>query len=226
MPRGLSARRVRARAQPVTEPTAPDGSLVACGECDLLQRIPTDGRRGTVACVRCGAVLRRSTTHGTDRTLALVLAAVPLLVLANSFPLLEVELGGRSSATTLIETAFALQSQGLSLVAVLVMTTTLGVPVLYLAALLYLLLPIRLGRRPRHFGRVFRAICVIRPWGMVEVFLLGLLVSLVKLASMAAVVTGIALWSFAGLMIVLAAASAGFDTQALWDEADAIGGTP
>lgn len=164
----------------------------------------------------------RRARAGLDHTLALVIAAIPLLFLANWYPLLEVDLGGRPSAATLMGSVLALQEQGTSVVAVLVMVTTIVVPALYLASLLYLLLPIRLGRRPHGFSRVFRTICVIRPWGMIEVFLLGLLVSLVKLASMASVVTGIALWSFAALMVVLAWATAAFDTHALWDEADAL----
>jgi paraquat-inducible protein A len=51
---------------------------------------------------------------------------------------------------------------------------------------------------------------------MVEVLMLGVLVSLVKLANLAGVVPGIALWSFAALMFVMAAVTAVFDPRDLW----------
>jgi paraquat-inducible protein A len=56
---------------------------------------------------------------------------------------------------------------------------------------------------------------------MVEVFMLGVLVSLVKLAHLAGIVPGIALWSFGALMLVMAAISAVFDPRALWQAAQA-----
>ncbi len=80
----------------------------------------------------------------------------------------------------------------------------------------YLLLPLRLGRAPPHFAFVFRMLQAVKPWGMVEVLMLGVLVSLVKLANLAGVVPGIALWSFAALMFVMAAVAAVFDPRDLW----------
>jgi paraquat-inducible protein A len=57
---------------------------------------------------------------------------------------------------------------------------------------------------------------------MVEVFMLGILVSLAKLTHIAHVVPGIALWSFSALMLLLAAAAASFEAQDLWARVEAI----
>jgi paraquat-inducible protein A len=56
---------------------------------------------------------------------------------------------------------------------------------------------------------------------MVEVFMLGVLVSLVKLAHLAGVVPGVALWSFAALMFVMTAVAAVFDPRDLWARVEA-----
>ena len=71
------------------------------------------------------------------------------------------------------------------------------------------------GKAPQ-FGAVFRLLQFAQRWGMVEVFVLGSLVSLVKLAHLATVEPGIALWSFAALMLVMAAIEANFDPRDLW----------
>ena len=62
----------------------------------------------------------------------------------------------------------------------------------------------------------------VRPWGMVEVFMLGVLVSLVKLAHLAGIVPGIALWAFAALMFVMAAIAAVLDPRDLWARVAAV----
>ena len=62
----------------------------------------------------------------------------------------------------------------------------------------------------------------VKPWGMVEVFVLGVLVSLVKLAHVATVEPGVALFSFGALMALIAAAAAAFDADAAWAQLEAI----
>jgi len=82
--------------------------------------------------------------------------------------------------------------------------------------MLWMLLPLRFGRVPWRAAAGFRLFQLARPWGMTEVLILGLLVALVKLAHIAKVVPGTALWSFIALMLLLAAASAAFDPREAW----------
>ena len=73
---------------------------------------------------------------------------------------------------------------------------------------------------------MFRLVQTVRPWGMVEVFMLGTLVSLAKLSHIAHVKPGIALWSFGVLMFMVAAAAASFDADDLWARVEASGRRP
>ncbi|MGB3938076.1 MAG: paraquat-inducible protein A [Burkholderiales bacterium] len=196
--------------------------LVACHECDLLQREVPLRSGGVARCVRCGAELYRDRPASLDRALALTAGALLLFAIANSFPILGLALQGQVINATLYDTVDRLWDEDMKSVAALVFATTIAMPALELAALAYLLVPVRFGRLPPHFGLVFRVLQAVRPWGMVEVFMLGVLVSLVKLAHLAGVVPGVALWSFAALMLVMAAIAAVFDPRALWDRAGAV----
>jgi paraquat-inducible protein A len=198
------------------------GPLIACHECDLLQRETTLPQGGVARCGRCGAELYRSHPHSLERTMALTVSAIVLFVIANSFPIVGLQLDGQVIQTTLFNTVRTLWDQDMRSIAVLVFVTTIAMPALQLSALAYLVLPLRLGRVPAHFGRVFRVLQTVRPWGMVEVFMLGVLVSLVKLAHLAGVVAGVALWSFAALMLVMAGITAVFDVRGLWARASAL----
>jgi paraquat-inducible protein A len=97
----------------------------------------------------------------------------------------------------------------------LVFTTTVLSPLSQLLALVHLIGPLSVGRRPYAVFHVMRAIEFCRPWGMIEVFMLGVLVSVVKLSSMASVLPGIALWAFGALTVLLAMVLS-YDLRNLW----------
>ena len=193
-----------------------DVKLIACHECDLLQREVHLPLGGIVRCGRCGAELYRSHPDSFERTLALTAGAILLFVIANSFPIIGLKLQGQVIQTTLFHTVQTLWNEDMKSVGILVFVTTMLMPAIELCALTYLLLPLKLGRVPVHFAVVFRILQAVKPWGMVEVLMLGVLVSLVKLANLAGVVPGVALWSFGALMFVMAAIAAVFDPRDLW----------
>ncbi|MFT5531965.1 MAG: paraquat-inducible protein A [Burkholderiaceae bacterium] len=190
--------------------------LTACRECDLLQHEIALPPHAEALCLRCGAQLYRQTLHGPDTTLAFTLTSVLLFMLANFFPLIRLELQGNKTSSTLFGAVTTLASQDLLSVALLVFATTILVPAIEMAAMLYLLLPHRLGIAVPGKALTFRLIERLRPWGMIEVFMLGVLVSVVKMATFATVVPGVALWSFGALMLTLAAAAHFFNPRDLW----------
>lgn len=193
-----------------------DPPVFACPECDLIQGKADMPERGVALCVRCGADLYRKIPNSVQRTLAFTVTALLLFVLANSFPLMELELQGTRNASTLLGAVHALFDQRLGAVGMLVLATTVLVPLIEMSAVLYLLLPLRAGRRARGYALVYRLTQVVQPWGMIEVFMLGVLVSVVKLSTVATVIPGIALWSFAGLMLALSAAAGSFNRRDIW----------
>jgi paraquat-inducible protein A len=83
--------------------------------------------------------------------------------------------------------------------------------------MLYVLVPLKLNRVPRNLALVYRFIRSLQPWGMMEVFMLGILVSYVKLAKMAKIIPGLAIYSFVVLIFVLAGAAASLDPRIVWD---------
>lgn len=191
-------------------------SLIACHECDLLLRAPPPQRRSVARCGRCGALLFRSNPRGIDTTLALAITGLVLFVVSNVFPLFHFEMQGLETKTTLLAAVAELSRQHHLLIAIVVAATAVFVPLLRLIALVYLLAPLKIGRVPPQAAVALRLLRLLQPWGMMEVFMLGALVSVAKLAGMANVSPGIALWSFGALIFVLAGAAASLDVRAIW----------
>jgi paraquat-inducible protein A len=199
----------------------PASSILACHECDLLQRETTLPPGGIARCRRCGAQLYRNRPDGLNRSLAYILGALVLFVLANTFPVVGLEVSGELIQTTLPGAVHRIYADGMWPIALLVLMTAIVAPLAEMAAMAWLLLPLHLGRIPRGHALIFRALHLSHPWGMVEVLMLGVLVALVKLARIAAVVPGIALWSLVGEMLLIAAAAAAFDPHDLWAKVSA-----
>jgi paraquat-inducible protein A len=190
--------------------------LIACHECDLLQREVVLPPRGTARCRRCGALLYRNSPDCLNRSLALTLAAAVLYLVANLFPIIGIELQGNRNAMNLYSAVRSLWSQEMHSISLTVFITTILIPAMELAMLTYLLVPLKFRRVPAGVAMIMRVLQSIKPWGMVEVFMLGILVSLVKLNKDFIVIPGVALWSFGGLTLLLAAVAASFNPRDIW----------
>jgi paraquat-inducible protein A len=191
-------------------------SFIACHECDAIHRIKPLAPKVAAHCIRCGAVLYKHKPNSLDRTLAFAFAGLILFMLANSFPFLGLKIGSQFRETTLITGIYELYVQGMQVIAILVLLTTVVVPFTQMMCLFYILLPLKFDRAPRSLPRVLRFLHSMAPWSMMEVFLVGILVSVVKLAKMAQVIPGISLYSFLALIFVLSAMTVSLDSHLIW----------
>jgi len=171
---------------------------------------------GAARCTRCGATLHRNVPDSLDRTLALTIAGIVLFVVANSFPFLSFQLQGQTTETTLFTGVEDLYLQGMWELSLVVLFTSILAPGIQLALLLMVLLPLKMNRLHGGFPVLFRYVAILTPWGMMDVFMLGILVSVVKLADIATIVPGTSLFAFGVLIFVLAAAQASLDPDVVW----------
>jgi len=195
-------------------------SLIACHECDLIHRTRPLPDGGVAYCVRCGAVLYRRKKDSLNRALSLTIAGLILFVVANTNPLLALKKGDLVQQTTLIAGAKELYAQGMETLALLVLFTIILAPLAHLVGMLYVLLPLRFNRLPQNLPIVLRLVQSLQPWGMVEIFMLGILVSVIKLAKMAEITPGIGLYSLLVFALVMAASAASLDPHLIWKRWD------
>ncbi|MEM7407449.1 MAG: paraquat-inducible protein A [Pseudomonadota bacterium] len=196
--------------------------LIACHECDaLFRRVPLT-KRARAHCTRCGAVLYRH-LGGTDLPLALAVAGLGLFFLAHVFPFLALRVEGLEQQSLVVSGVATLWEADMPELAVLVALTSIVFPLFNLLGLLWLLVPLRLGWRPPAAAFVARMMQVLSPWSLLAVFMLGVLISFVKLVDLAAVIPGIALFAFFALIFVTTAAQASFRAEYIWPVPDASG---
>jgi paraquat-inducible protein A len=192
------------------------GRLIACPDCDLLQRLPNLEPGESACCPRCGNLLGRHRPDSLNRTLALTVAAAVAFLIANAVPMLGLSAAGREASTTVLGGVRVMWEQGQAAVSVIMLFAAVIAPGLDIALMLIILLHALRPPAPNWVGTLLRCSRIIRPWRMVEVMLLGILVSLIKIAEVATVITGIAMWAVAALIVLLAAMSTSFDPQEVW----------
>lgn len=191
---------------------------MACHDCDLLQRLPPLAMGVVAECPRCGAILRRTQFNSINRTIGWLIAGLILYGVAVSFPFLAMQAKGISNRTALASGIVVLYRQGMGGMGLVVLLTCLVFPLITIVCQLYVLVPLKLGRPLPWAAPLFALIQRLRPWGMMEVYLLGILVSMVKLAKLARITPGPALFSFIALIFVLAASSVSLDRHLVWEQ--------
>jgi paraquat-inducible protein A len=207
---------IRSGAGPV-----PAGArLLACPDCDLLQRLPPLAPGARARCVRCGRLLATRWADSIERPLALSIAALVLLVLANVSPMMGLSVLGQQSSTTILGGAAAMWMQGQQATAVVVAFCAAIAPATYILCLLAVLVSALRPPAPVWVGSMLRWSGSIAPWSMIEVMMLGVLVALVKIAELAQVEPGIGMYALGALMLLFPAIAVSLDPEALWARID------
>ena len=168
--------------------------------------------------MRCDAVLFRSQANSIDRTIAWAIAGLVLYAVAVSFPFLAMRNGPIGNETGLLTGIQQLFNQGIIPLATLVLLTCIIIPLIQMLGLLYIFIPLKLNVRVKYAIPVFRLFKHIKPWSMMEIYMLGILVSIVKLGKMATIVPGLAVVAFGILIFVLNFALSSVDSHMVWEQ--------
>ncbi len=193
-------------------------TLIACHQCDLLYQQSFTPRRGTAVCRRCGAVLLRVYPHGVEWLLALSVSGIILMIAANVLPLVSMRVADTTQEATLTSGIWLLALDGMPFLAMLILLTGVVLPGLKLFLLIIVLIPLGCGSYLPGQRAALYLLCVIRPWAMQEVFLLGVLICIVKLADSGTIILGPAMAAFVLLTVVLIGVNFLFTPYALWQQ--------
>ena len=195
---------------------------IACPECDLLLDFPTLVPGQRACCGRCGFVLSVCYENPFSRALSLATASLILLAVALSFPFLSINAAGVSNSMTLMQTVSYLADYGADAIAVLVFFFVIMIPVLMLVLIVILAAVLRSGYFHAALVGPSRWLFHLNAWAMVEVFAIGVIVSLVKLAAMAKVELGISFWAYLVFAVLFLLAFSSMDRLTVWTAIERI----
>jgi paraquat-inducible protein A len=194
----------------------PESTTVACPECDLLQGIPPLASGDKALCMRCGCLLGNRPVGPRDLPLALTVTGAIVYCIANAWPLMDLSAAGRDASTTIAGGAYQMWMDGQEIIAILIAFCAVIAPGGYLLLMLTLQLAARLTPPPHWVAEMLRWAHHFQMWSMLEVMMLGILVALIKIAELATVHAGIAMYAVGALMLLFPGIMATFDARELW----------
>lgn len=199
--------------------------LIECEHCASIYRRHQLEPGETANCARCGTILWRYSGLSLSNWLALAIAALIIFGVANAYPVASMSVQGMVQQASLLDAIGITWRQEHYAVAVMTGLAGFVLPLVQLAVLLWVLGPLSRGVEPAAFRGAMRLLGLLRPWCMVPVFLLGVLVAVVKLAGMAAVSPGIGLIAF-GILTIFLTMLGRLTPHVLWRYAESEGVVP
>jgi paraquat-inducible protein A len=209
-----------------TTEVAPDQTMATarrlyeCRDCGQIQVMPPLVPGSRALCLRCDAVLRHTRRDPLLLPLALNISALILFALGATLTLMSVSTAGQHRAAGLITGPVEMEKYGLWEISAVVLVTTVAAPLARVLCMLAVLLGLRLRRPPTELHTLFAWVEHLRPWSMVEIYLLGLFVAYVRLSGMAVVDLGPAIFALGALMVVMVLVDYMLDSQAVWEALD------
>jgi paraquat-inducible protein A len=195
--------------------TALAQGLVRCHDCGSLSPLQV----APTTCAVCGSHLHARTPNSQQRSLAYLLSAYFLYIPANIFPIMTVTNLGVGEPHTIIGGIIALINSDMVPIALLVLVASILVPLLKLIGISVLLVYVRFGwrRDARRWTQIYRIICFVGRWSMLDIFMISILVSLVNLGGISQVLAGPAATAFGAVVVLTMLAAKNFDPRLIWD---------
>lgn len=199
----------------------PEDSIISsCPSCGLLQEIVDVPFGAGAKCARCRTLLWVNHRNSVHRTAALALAGLIFYLPANVYPVLRLEFMGRVREATIWEGVVALMNEGSWFVALVVFVASIVFPLLKLMGLFFLVMTARWEGWRLERLRLYRFLEFIGPWAMLDVFLLALLVSLIRVERLGTILPGFGITAFAAVVILTVLATSSFDPRLIWQRSE------
>ncbi len=206
-----------------TRQSAARCGLALCEVCGQMSPLPS-GQTPTRAkprCARCRSPLHLRKPDSINRTWALLIAAYLLYLPANLLPIMETHSPFGTDEDTILSGIIFLWQSGSWLLALIVFSASIVLPLVKLLSLTYLLWTVKRSptRNPLGRARLYRLLELIGRWSMLDVYVVTLLVALVQVQSLASISPGAGVVAFGAVVVLSMLATMAFDPRLIWDRA-------
>lgn len=156
--------------------------------------------------------------HNTiSRSLAYTITALICFYPAVTLPIMFMEMSGLYQEQSLISGSLVLLKEQYYVVAILTFLASCLVPLLRLLLLFYVTFSITIDFYHNSLIWAFRLYLAMEEWGMLDVYMLGIIVSVVKLLSMAEIQPGLGMWAYAALLLSAILATSALNPHEVWE---------
>lgn len=188
-----------------------------CPQCDLVVNIPPLSVGQRCDCPRCHTELTARHPEPALRPALFAISSLIMLLMANLYPFITMQAVGNSNTMLFIQAGTVLFDEHYQLLSLVVLACIQGIPAFCMLLVIYLSIATRFKKLS---GKVFfcRLLFMLKPWCMVEIFLIAILVSFVKLVALAEISLDMSFWAFCLFCVLQIRAFQQVDKEWLWDQ--------
>jgi len=170
----------------------------------------------SLVCPRCGKIISRRTTDSIKKALSLSLAGLLMYLPAILLPLMTMKSYGFSDSADILDSIVNFYRNGYYFVSFMVLISAVLFPLMLLTSIFIISIHLYLQRYPAYLARLFRAYLHLEEWAMVEVYLLGIMVTIIKMGNTAEIVYHTGIFCFTGLVLITIAIATVIDHDLFW----------
>jgi paraquat-inducible protein A len=198
--------------------------LIICHKCHTLhEKAPL--KEGMKAyCSQCDVLLYKNDPYVLDRTLALVVTAFISLVVAFKFTIISININGLEQSLNLTSLFVVILEEKEYLVGLMLLFLIVIFPFVILISMFFLLIYMKMGKAEYLVRRLLILLAHLRPWSMVDIFFISLLVAMVKLFDLAQIELGVSFAAFVLTLFLDAIITKNISFYELWEYHDKIYG--
>lgn len=198
------------------KPLCDINSIMVCADCDLIlpRKEPEYGY--TLCCPRCGKRLAKSKSNSINKSLALSLTGLLMYLPAMLLPLLTFENLGFSDSANVVESIVNFFQNGYLFVSFMVFISALVMPLLLLLFIFVITFCLYKNRYSPYLKKLFKHYLHLEEWAMLEVYLLGIMITIIKMADSTEIEYHSGVFCFSGLVLITLAMTTTVDKALFW----------
>ncbi len=195
---------------------AADRGLAGCHTCGKVSPVALE------RCPRCDSHLHLRKPASIEGTVALMSAAAALYIPSHLLPIMTVVELGEVTNHTIIGGMTTFWETGAYPIAIVIFIASILIPLLKIAALTWLCSAAtgKAHPSPETLGRVYLVTELLGRWSMIDIFVVGIMVSVMQLGNYMTVTPGPGALAFAGVVVLTMLAAMRFEPRLLWDRLD------
>ncbi len=197
--------------------------LIACPDCDMLLSRTEAPAGHSLVCPRCARKINRTTIDSVAKTLALSIAGLLMYLPAILLPLMTMKSYGFSDSANILDSIVNFYRNGYYFVSFMVLISAVLFPLFLLTSIFMISFQLYLQRYPSYLARLFRTYLHLEEWAMVEVYLLGILITIIKMGKNTEIFYHPGIFCFTGLVLLTLAIATVIDHDHFWQTIEGKG---
>jgi paraquat-inducible protein A len=189
---------------------------MACPDCDMLLHRTDYRSGGSVVCPRCDKTISRATANSIIKVLALSTGGLLIYLPAILMPLMTMKSFGFGDSANIIDSIINFYQTGYYVVAFMVLLSAVIFPFLLLISIFVVSAQLTIKRSPGYLTWLFRSYLHLEEWAMIEVYLLGIVVTIIKISDTSHIYYHSGIFFFSGLVLLTLAIATVIDREAFW----------